>query len=503
MCKLTVKRTIQWAALACLTAWLLPAPAAADVRKPVVAGMWYPATRSALEDQLASLTRRARDTRLDLPEAAHLRALILPHAGMIYSGWTAAHAGRVLAAGQFQRVILMGPDHRVGFKNGAVSAVVAYQTPLGKVPLDTAAHRLRTASPLFAAVPASDRSEHCLEAVLPFLQYYLREFTLVPIVMGRTSPAAMVEAVDPIVEHRTLVVVSSDLSHFMPYDQATARDRETIRLILDLDIQALRARDNSACGLTPILVLLRLAQRHRWQPVLLHYANSGDTAGDRSRVVGYAAIAFFEGDSMSEKTTAKDETSDRRFSPQQGDMLIRLARQTICETLGIVRPDLQTDMPEGAFDDPCYQRRCGTFVTLKTNGQLRGCIGNLSGDQSVYEGIKQNAFQAAFRDPRFPPLAAREFPELKISISILSEPQPLDYQDGDDLLQKLRRGEDGVIIRKGAASATFLPQVWEQLPQPEEFLSHLCLKAGLSADTWRKAKLDVLTYQAQYFEEED
>jgi AmmeMemoRadiSam system protein B/AmmeMemoRadiSam system protein A len=449
---------------------------------------------------LERLTRQAQRTDVDLPVPADLKALILPHAGFAYSGWTAAHASRVLKPGQFQRVVLMGPDHRIGFENGAISDAIAYQTPLGLVHLDPAAHQLRRSSILFKSVPASDRSEHSLEAVLPFLQFYLVDFSLVPIVLGHTAIPAVSDALDPLIDRDTLIVVSSDLSHFLPYDQATARDRETIRMIMGFETERLMARGNRACGLTPILVLLNLARRHGWQPVLLHYANSGDTAGGKNRVVGYVAIAFFEGVSMSDKTVT-DATAPHYFSQQQGDMLIRLARQTICDKLGIVRPDLQADIPADTFDDPGYQKRCGTFVTLKKNGRLRGCIGSLSADKSVFEGIRQNAVHAAFRDPRFPPLAAREFPELQIEVSILTEPKPLKYENADDLVNKLRVNVDGVIIRKGSAGATFLPQVWEQLPRTEDFLSHLCLKAGLSADTWRKSHLEVLTYQVQYFEE--
>jgi AmmeMemoRadiSam system protein A len=287
----------------------------------------------------------------------------------------------------------------------------------------------------------------------------------------------------------------------MPYDRAVAHDRRTIRLILDLDTQNLRVRENSACGLVPILVLLDLARKHRWQPLLLHYANSGDTAGDKDRVVGYAAIAFFEGAPMSEKNVTQ-KPSQQQCSREQGQKLIRLARETICEKLGIVDETLRSQTGSGAFDDPCYRAHCGTFVTLKKQDQLRGCIGNLTADKPVLDGIRENAVHAAFRDPRFAPLTPEELSDLQISVSILTEPQPLQYDDAGDLLDKLQAGVDGVIIRRGAASATFLPQVWEQLPRPEDFLSHLCVKAGLAADTWRSANLEVLTYQVQHFEED-
>lgn len=480
-----------------ILASILPFPApAGDVRPPAVAGMWYPDSTSELAQMIDQLTARAQKTQLRLPPAKKLRALILPHAGFIYSGWTAAHAARVLSPGQFQKVILLGPDHRVGFTNGAVSDVAAYQTPLGLIPLHADARRLRSESSLFQSSSASDRREHSLEAVLPFLQVYLKEFSLVPIVMGPSHIATIADAIDPLIDAKTLIVVSSDLSHFLPYAQAKNRDSQTIQLILNFKSKEISKRDNSACGKNPILVLLDLARRRHWTPVLLHYANSGDTGGGRRRVVGYATIAFFEGEAMTEKSQ-----NDHHFNESEGRRLIALARQTIMARLGIKPQDPASASQQDPLSEPCFQRLCGTFVTLKKNGALRGCIGNLIANKSVAEGIRENALSAAFRDPRFPPLAAEEVDQLQISISILTQPKPLPYKDADDLLAKLRVNVDGVILRKGTAGATFLPQVWEQLPDPNDFLSHLCLKAGLPADTWRNTNLDVATYQVQYFEE--
>jgi AmmeMemoRadiSam system protein A len=168
------------------------------------------------------------------------------------------------------------------------------------------------------------------------------------------------------------------------------------------------------------------------------------------------------------------------------------------EKLGLKSAKTESD----PMTDNCFQEHRGTFVTLTINKQLRGCIGNLESTESIMAGIKRNAVNAAFHDPRFAPLKADELNQVGIEISILTEPQPLEYRGSKDLLTKLRPHVDGVILRKGKASATFLPQVWEQLPKPEHFLSHLCRKAGLSADTWEKTQLEISTYQVQYFEEE-
>jgi AmmeMemoRadiSam system protein A len=236
-----------------------------------------------------------------------------------------------------------------------------------------------------------------------------------------------------------------------------------------------------------------MARQHNWHPVLLHYSNSGDTAGDRSRVVGYAAIAFYGGLSMKHR---KD--SLQSLNEEQGQKLVKLARQTIAERLG----KRSGKVDQESMTDSVFKEKRGTFVTLTINKQLRGCIGNLDSTDSIVDGIERNAVNAAFRDPRFPPLKAKELDRVDIEVSILTDPQQLEYRDSKDLLSKLRVNVDGVILRKGAFSATFLPQVWEQLPQPETFLSHLCTKAGLPSDTWQKGHLEILTYQVQYFEEE-
>ena len=273
-----------------------------NVRPPAWAGMFYPADSTELTRLVARLTRQAAETPVDLPNHKPLRALIMPHAGYVYSGLTAAHAAPVLDGRTYATVVVMGPDHRVGFRNNAISPVAAYQTPLGQVPLSDKAERLRRSAGLFHSNPASDRQEHSVEVILPFLQYYLKTFEFIPIVMGPGNPVENASAVDSLIGPDTLVVVSSDLSHYLSYEEAVGRDRQTIQAILGLDSGHVATRDNIACGTVPILTLLELARRHNWQPVLLHYSNSGDTAGDRSRVVGYSAIAFFGDPDMDNST---------------------------------------------------------------------------------------------------------------------------------------------------------------------------------------------------------
>ncbi|MEJ2101448.1 MAG: AmmeMemoRadiSam system protein A [Desulfobacterales bacterium] len=197
-----------------------------------------------------------------------------------------------------------------------------------------------------------------------------------------------------------------------------------------------------------------------------------------------------------------DQHHSQNLSPEQGQLLVKLARQTLMERFGKQVPQGKIDSLNTALKDPCFQRPCGTFVTLKIKGQLRGCIGNLTSNESLASGVRRNAINAAFHDPRFAPLSASELDLVEIEISILTEPKPMNYQDTADLLSMLRPGVDGVTICLGHASATFLPQVWEQLPEPREFLAHLCMKAGLAADAWKMHRIEVSTYQVQYFEDQ-
>ena len=189
------------------------------------------------------------------------------------------------------------------------------------------------------------------------------------------------------------------------------------------------------------------------------------------------------------------------LNAEQGQLLVKLARQALLHHFARQIPQDEIDSLNDRLADPCFNQSCGTFVTLKIDGQLRGCIGNLTSNESLVSGVRRNAINAAFHDPRFQPLSASELDRVAIEISVLSNPRPLAYRDAADLLKKLRPDIDGVIIRKDLASATFLPQVWEQLPDPQDFLKHLCMKAGLAADAWQHAQLEVSTYQVQYFEE--
>jgi AmmeMemoRadiSam system protein A len=194
-----------------------------------------------------------------------------------------------------------------------------------------------------------------------------------------------------------------------------------------------------------------------------------------------------------QRTMEKD-----RLTEEEGRLLLKLARETIERKLF----DRKSGEPNETELPPAFQERKGTFVTLTAKGQLRGCIGHIIPQETLLDGVQENAMNAAFRDPRFHPLRPDEWKDIRIEVSILTEPKPLSYTDGRDLLSKLRPGIDGVIIRRGYHQATFLPQVWEQLPDARNFLTNLCYKAGLDGEAWQEGDLEVSTYQVQAFEEE-
>lgn len=366
--------------------------------------------------------------------------------------------------------------------------------PFGKIRIHSDADILRKQYDFFHSVPSSDDSEHAVEVIIPFLQTWLDDFKIIPIVFGRNvDTGACVSALEKIINSDTLIVVSTDLSHYLPYDAASAKDKKTIEYIENLNAGALSAEPDRACGAVQLVVLIELAEKLNWKPFVLHYSNSGDTAGNKNKVVGYTTIAFY-----GERTMSNNETG-KQISSEKGEVLLELARKSIADRLGV---EFETQPePDSRTKDPLFQSRLGTFVTLKIDGQLRGCIGNLVPEKPLAQGVKDNAVNAAFNDPRFAPLSKEEFSRIQIEVSLLTEPKSLEYRDAQELLDKIRPNVDGLIIRKGPYSATFLPQVWEQLPEKKDFLQNLCMKAGLPSDEWKKGDLQIFTYQVRYFEE--
>jgi AmmeMemoRadiSam system protein B len=273
------------------------------IRPAAVAGLFYPDDPRTLRAQVAQYLAQV-GARAALPKTTP-KIVLAPHAGYVYSGPVAAHAYAALAnaAGRIRRVVLLGPTHRVAVRGIAAPTVDAFATPLGTVRLDRAAIDALADLPQVVAHDAAHAAEHALEVQLPFLQTVLGEFTLVPLAVGHVAPEAVAQVLERLWGgDETLLVISSDLSHYLPYARAQAVDRATVQRILALDADL---DHDEACGATPLAGALIAARKHGLVPRLLDLRNSGDTAGDRSRVVGYAAVAF-----EPRADTAGDETAD-------------------------------------------------------------------------------------------------------------------------------------------------------------------------------------------------
>ena len=331
--------------------------------------------------------------------------------------------------------------------------------------------------------------EHSLEVQLPFLQLTLKDFRIVPILTNNGDPKALAATLAPYIGEDTLVVASSDLSHYHPYEKAVSLDR-----LFTAAVPALAFSDVTrceACGKQAVLTLMHIAKIKGWEGQLIDYKNSGDTAGSKDQVVGYASIAFVDRKEASNRMNETLPPKDRRA-------LLKLARSAI-EAKLVKGAKLERPDPLSA----ALTEVCGCFVTLHKHGRLRGCIGSIEPVSPLVECVESNAKSAAFGDPRFPPLSRDELSDVDIEVSVLSVPQRIDFKDGEDLKRQLEPLVHGVILSRGFNRSTFLPQVWKQLPDKERFLGHLCQKGGMPQEAWQDPETKVQVYQAEVFGEED
>ncbi len=430
------------------------------IRPAAVAGMFYPDNPSELRQVVADLLVNARrDDAAPVP-----KALIVPHAGYVYSGPVAASAYARLEKlrGRISRVVLLGPTHRVYVRGLALPDAERFATPLGDVVLDRPGMQALAGLPQVVTSAAAHRMEHSLEVQLPFLQQALGDFTLLPLAVGEATADEVAEVLEAAWGgDETLIVISSDLSHFLPDALARKVDGGTVKAILALNAHL---NPEQACGATPVNGLLLAARRHGLRPVALDVRNSSDTAGDPDRVVGYAAFAF--------EAAADPDQPDA----EKGSTLLKLARSEIGARLG--------QAPMKPVKAGWLQAPGASFVTLTRQGGLRGCIGTLEAHRPLGVDVRENAVAAAFRDPRFMPLTRGEFDDIRVEVSVLSPTQPIEVEGEAAALAALRPNIDGVVFEYGHHRSTFLPQVWEQLPEPAEFLAHLKRKAGLPVDFW-------------------
>lgn len=453
-----------------------------NTRIAAVAGKFYPAQADTLRKDIAIYLSGGTTTPLN-PQL-----LICPHAGYVFSGSVAGMAYSTISK-TVKRVILIGPSHYQYFEGVALTNATCYQTPLGNVLVDVDfISRLRKNS-LVVTTDDAEAQEHCIEVQIPFLQVQLSAFTIVPILIGKADPEKVAQVLFPLIDDKTLVIASSDLSHYLAQPEARAIDDKSIETIL-------AGRTDGpidGCGQAPIRVIMSLAKKMNLLPVKLDARTSYETApeyGSASRVVGYASIAYIKKNPEKQIVVPVDK---KQMTEESKRYLVALARTSLDASVKKTQYLTPEDVPA------ILHEKRGCFVTLTINGTLRGCIGYIDPIEPLFKAVVENARNAALRDPRFSPVSIKELDQISIEISVLTLPQDLSYVDSTDLLRKLRPNVDGVILQKGPYKSTFLPQVWEQLPDKIQFLQHLAKKAGMQSDHWKSA--DVKIYQVEHFEE--
>ena len=426
-------------------------------RTPAVAGLFYPAEPEALD--------RIVHTHLDaakvVPAAA--KAIVAPHAGYAYSGPIAGSAFKTVAhlKDQVSRVIVIGPSHHMRFRGMAVPSASGLETPFGAVAIDQAALAGALKLPDIRVFDAPFEGEHALEVELPFIQVLFPRASVVPILVGEASA----EAVERVLAElwggpETLVVVSSDLSHFHACDEARQLDLGTSQAIETATLQKIDS--NAACGFRALAGLLLRAAKLDLRATTRDLRNSADTQGGRDRVVGYGAYTF-------------EYALGAELTPVQRRVLLETAYAALrhlAETGKV--PNVQVE----SFPWPQRALR-RTVVNHEKERQFRGCVGTLLSANPLVADVVANTYKSAVQDPRFKSMTPNELGKARVTISILSHMRSMTFGSDGELIDKLRPDVDGLAIRDGELQSLFLPKVWDLLPQPPDFLRRLKEKAGL------------------------
>ncbi len=477
------------------------------VREPAVAGQFYPRE----PERLRAAVRLYLECALPARSARPL-ALVVPHAGLPFSGQIAADGFRQAMAERPDVVVVLGTHHTVpDFAGVALHPGSGFRTPLGIVAIDTrVARELLEADRAFRLDSGPHAREHSVEVELPFIQTAFPGARIVPAVVGTEDPALCARAGEALARvlrgRRALVVASSDLSHFPAYEDAVASDRAVLAAIASLDGGRLaravagqmaagrRGLETCACGEGAVLVAMAAAKAlGATHGIVVSAANSGDTSiGDRSRVVGYGAVMLVAGAGAPDTaalTPAATPGAAAGLDDSTGARLLAFARATLSGYFAGEALPLPRGLP------PAARRLQGAFVTLRERGELRGCIGHMAEDLPLGQVVGMMALAAAFSDTRFPPLEARELPQVSIEISALT---PLRRVRGPEAVVV---GRDGVEIRKGGRIGVFLPEVAvEQGWNREALMRNLCLKGGLPPDAWKEGA-ELYTFRSVHFGE--
>lgn len=443
-----------------------------EIRSAAVAGSFYPSQKNILKENITTYLENASTTSGSWP-----RIIFIPHAGYEYSAGVAAASFKTLVQSQYRRVIILGPSHHYPVSGLILASAKFWQTPLGQIKVSVINEALSQETD-FRIDDSIHAPEHAIEIELPFLQTILPDVEIVPIIVGQlnaTQRQNFGKILEKYFDEQTLIIVSVDLSHYHPAAQAKALDEKTITDILNFAEDKILNEDEIDAPWA-VASILNLAQRLNLKPKLLSYKNSGDITGDQSAVVGYGAFGFYQSQSVDEYTLAEKKE------------LLQIARQTI-QNYFATGKRLKTETGNQKF-----LAKRGVFVTLNLKDKLRGCIGYIEPIKPLVEAIIDNAYSAAFEDNRFLPLTEDELDDIKIEISVLTEPKP-------DSIENIIHEKKGAILRRGNKGATYLPQVWEDLNDPKVFFTTLCQKGGLAADCYLDSDVSVLSYQAIVFHE--
>lgn len=448
-------------------------------RAPAVAGVFYPADSDALAEAVRDALEAGAGPSVPSPP----RAIISPHAGYVYSGRFAGAAWSATAGAEVAHVVVLSPSHRHAFRGIALPSGTTFAMPGFDLDINAPARAALVAKGLAHVEDAAHDREHGAETQFPFLHALHPGADVLPLVLGQVDDAqvaAAVDLLDAFLDH-PLFVLSSDLSHFLTETQARAHDDEASRMIETADWRGLSPAH--ACGARGIRGFFAARTGQGVRPVRLARATSADVTGDASRVVGYGAWALFgpEGNAI---------TADDRAT------LLKVARGALTARTAKGR--------DPQFDEAHFSPRLHThgaaFVTLTKAGRLRGCIGSLKAHRPLVRDVAENAIRAGHSDPRFAAVSRDELDALHLKIAVLGPAAPMRFSSEDDLLAQLNPGEDGLILSDLGRRGTFLPMVWESLPEPRDFWRHLKRKAGL-ADTHWSETLEVHRYRAETFAE--
>lgn len=442
------------------------------------AGLFFPADKEELASDVSAFLRAAEGVATS--SAAAPRAIISPHAGYPYSG---RFAGLSFASVSWSptRIVVLSPSHRHLFRGIAFPSQDIFATPLGPLPIDRAACAELAAAGLAHEEDAAHDNEHGIETQLPFIRKLWPAARIVPLVCGDVPAEQIARAIDVLEEPATLVVLSSDLSHFLTQSGAREKDAETANLIETGAAEELTPYH--ACGAKGLQGWLKSRAGQGSKALRLCMGDSSEGNGDRSRVVGYGAWAFYP-------------INSAMLNRNSQEVLLGLARETIATSLA----DRSVAATTNARTPTPLQTRAASFVTLTLRGMLRGCVGSIEPCRALALDVAENAISAAFRDPRFPTVTHSELPELRIKVAVLSKAQEMRFETQEEALSRIEPELDGLILTSAERRGVFLPAVWERLPHPREFLEALKQKAGLPPDYWAK-DVKLHRFRVESFEE--